>query len=85
MKIATISPGYRGSYFLGNTLHMLKATQHHDTPARPIETTVAINDQNKFSMTRKVTTGTALYGIDKAGDEIRQGYAYANIERKLSG
>lgn len=67
MKIATISHGYGGSRFPGNTLQMLKTTHHHDNPQRLIEAMAAINDQCKRAMERKVAVAV---GGDLRGKTI---------------
>lgn len=87
MTIAIIGCGYDGSYLPADTVMLAKSVPDHDSPARLIEATVAINDQSKFAMTFKVdaATGGDLNSIDKSGDETGQGYTYANIELRLSG
>ena len=47
-------PGYGGSCFPKDTLALMKIGQDHDSPMRLVETTVAINDQRKRAMARKV-------------------------------
>jgi len=47
-------PGYGGSCFPKDTLALMKTAQDHDTPLRLIEATVAVNDQRKRAMGRKV-------------------------------
>ncbi|WP_280116298.1 UDP binding domain-containing protein [Pannonibacter tanglangensis] len=67
MKNATISPGYGGSCFPKDTLALVKTAQDHDSPVRLIETTVAINDQRKRAMARKMVTAV---GGDVRGKTI---------------
>lgn len=47
-------PGYGGSCFPKDTLALAKTGQDYGTPLRLVETTVAINDQRKRAMGRKV-------------------------------
>ncbi|KRB61921.1 UDP-glucose 6-dehydrogenase [Rhizobium sp. Root708] len=47
-------PGYGGSCFPKDTLALVKTAQDYDSPVRLIETTVAINDNRKRAMGRKV-------------------------------
>ncbi|MBB2696921.1 UNVERIFIED_ORG: nucleotide sugar dehydrogenase [Rhizobium esperanzae] len=47
-------PGYGGSCFPKDTLALVKMAQDYDSPMRLIETTVAINDNRKRAMGRKV-------------------------------
>jgi len=47
-------PGYGGSCFPKDTLALMKTAQDHETPLRLIEATVAVNDQRKRAMGRKV-------------------------------
>ncbi|ANL30151.1 UDP-glucose 6-dehydrogenase domain-containing protein (plasmid) [Rhizobium phaseoli] len=47
-------PGYGGSCFPKDTLALVKTAQDYDSPMRLIETTVAINDNRKRAMGRKV-------------------------------
>jgi UDPglucose 6-dehydrogenase len=47
-------PGYGGSCFPKDTLALVKTAQDAASPVRLIETTVAINDQRKRAMARKV-------------------------------
>jgi len=49
-------PGYGGSCFPKDTLALVKTAQDYDTPMRLIETVVAVNDQRKRSMARKIVT-----------------------------
>ncbi|HWU17301.1 MAG TPA: UDP-glucose/GDP-mannose dehydrogenase family protein [Devosia sp.] len=47
-------PGYGGSCFPKDTLALAKTGQDYGTPLRLVETTIAINDQRKRAMGRKV-------------------------------
>lgn len=53
-KFLHAGPGYGGSCFPKDTLALVKTAQDHDSPMRLIETTVAINDQRKRAMARKI-------------------------------
>ncbi|GLK83975.1 UDP-glucose dehydrogenase family protein [Ancylobacter defluvii] len=53
-KFLHAGPGYGGSCFPKDTLALVKIAQDNDSPIRLIETTVAVNDQRKRSMARKV-------------------------------
>lgn len=53
-KFLHAGPGYGGSCFPKDTLALVKTAQDHGSPLRLIETTVAINDQRKRAMARKV-------------------------------
>ncbi len=62
-KFLHAGPGYGGSCFPKDTLALVKTAQDHASPVRLIETTVAINDQRKRAMARKV--------IQAAGGDVR--------------
>jgi UDPglucose 6-dehydrogenase len=62
-KFLHAGPGYGGSCFPKDTLALVKTAQDHDSPVRLIETTVAINDNRKRAMGRKV--------IQAAGGDVR--------------
>jgi UDPglucose 6-dehydrogenase len=47
-------PGFGGSCFPKDTLAIIKAAQDFDRPLRIVETTVAVNEQRKRGMARKV-------------------------------
>ncbi len=47
-------PGYGGSCFPKDTLALLKTAQDHEAPQRIVEAVVAVNDQRKRAMGRKV-------------------------------
>lgn len=53
-KFLNAGPGYGGSCFPKDTLALAKTAQDHDTPVRLIETTIAINDNRKRAMARRV-------------------------------
>ncbi|HTJ58455.1 MAG TPA: UDP-glucose/GDP-mannose dehydrogenase family protein [Devosiaceae bacterium] len=53
-KFLNAGPGFGGSCFPKDTLALAKIGQDFDSPMRLVETTVAINDQRKRAMGRKV-------------------------------
>ena len=53
-KFLHAGPGYGGSCFPKDTMALVKTAQDHDAPIRLIETTVAVNDQRKRAMARKI-------------------------------
>lgn len=53
-KFLNAGPGYGGSCFPKDTLALVKIGQDHESPMRLVEATVAINEQRKRSMGRKV-------------------------------
>jgi len=53
-KFLHAGPGYGGSCFPKDTLALVKTASDADSPLRLIETTVAINDNRKRAMARKV-------------------------------
>jgi UDPglucose 6-dehydrogenase len=53
-KFLHAGPGYGGSCFPKDTLALVKTAQDHDSPIRLIETTVAVNDERKRAMARKI-------------------------------
>jgi UDPglucose 6-dehydrogenase len=53
-KFLHAGPGYGGSCFPKDTLALVKTAQDHDSPLRLIETTVAVNENRKRAMGRKV-------------------------------
>ncbi len=53
-KFLHAGPGYGGSCFPKDTLALMKTAQDHDAPLRLIETTIAVNEQRKRAMGRKV-------------------------------
>jgi UDPglucose 6-dehydrogenase len=66
-KFLHAGPGYGGSCFPKDTLALVKTAQDHDSPVRLIETTVAVNDNRKRAMARKVI---AACGGDVRGKTI---------------
>ncbi|TCR65025.1 UDP-glucose/GDP-mannose dehydrogenase family protein [Bosea sp. BK604] len=55
-KFLHAGPGYGGSCFPKDTLALMKTAQDLAAPLRIVETVVAINDQRKRAMARKVIT-----------------------------
>ena len=49
-------PGYGGSCFPKDTLALVKTGQDYEAPLRIVETVVAVNDQRKRAMARKIIT-----------------------------
>ncbi len=49
-------PGYGGSCFPKDALALIKTAQDYGSPLRIVETTVAVNDQRKRAMARKVVS-----------------------------
>jgi UDPglucose 6-dehydrogenase len=66
-KFLHAGPGYGGSCFPKDTLALVKTAQDSGTPIRLIETTVAVNDQRKRLMARKIV---AACGGDVRGKTI---------------
>ena len=66
-KFLHAGPGYGGSCFPKDTLALVKIGHDHESPMRLVETTVAINDQRKRAMSRKVI---AACGGDVRGKTI---------------
>ena len=62
-KFLQAGPGYGGSCFPKDTLALAKTAQDFDSPLRLIETLVAINDNRKRQMARKI--------IHAAGGDVR--------------
>ena len=62
-KFLHAGPGYGGSCFPKDTLALLKTSQDYDAPQRIIEAVVAVNDNRKRAMGRKV--------IAAMGGEVR--------------
>jgi len=54
LKFLHAGPGYGGSCFPKDTLALIKTGQDHEAPLRIVETVVAVNDQRKRAMARKV-------------------------------
>ena len=53
-KFLHAGPGYGGSCFPKDTLALVKTAQDYESPLRLIEATVAVNDNRKRAMARKV-------------------------------
>ena len=53
-KFLHAGPGYGGSCFPKDTQALVKTAQDHAAPVRIVETVVAVNDQSKRAMARKV-------------------------------
>ncbi|MBN9074849.1 MAG: UDP-glucose 6-dehydrogenase [Rhizobiales bacterium 65-79] len=66
-KFLNAGPGYGGSCFPKDTMALVKTAQDLDSPVRLIETAVAVNDQRKRAMGRKVI---ALCGGNVRGKSI---------------
>jgi UDPglucose 6-dehydrogenase len=62
-KFLHAGPGYGGSCFPKDTLALLKTSQDHDAPQRIVEAVVAVNDNRKRAMGRKI--------IHAMGDDVR--------------
>lgn len=62
-KFLHAGPGYGGSCFPKDTLALAKTAQDYESPVRLIETTIAVNDNRKRAMGRKV--------IAAAGGDVR--------------
>jgi UDPglucose 6-dehydrogenase len=66
-KFLHAGPGYGGSCFPKDTAALVRTAEHFGAPLRLIETTVAVNDQRKRAMARKVI---AACGGDVRGKRI---------------
>ena len=66
-KFLNAGPGYGGSCFPKDTLALAKTGQDYGVPLRLVETTVAINEQRKRAMGRKVI---AAMGGDVRGKTV---------------
>ncbi|QLH38969.1 MAG: UDP-glucose/GDP-mannose dehydrogenase family protein [Defluviicoccus sp.] len=53
-KFLHAGPGYGGSCFPKDTMALVKTAQDHGAPVRIVETVIAVNDQRKRAMARKV-------------------------------
>ena len=53
-KFLHAGPGYGGSCFPKDTLALIKTAQDHESPMRIVEAVVAVNEQRKRAMARKV-------------------------------
>ena len=66
-KFLNAGPGYGGSCFPKDTLALLKTAQDYEAPQRIVEAVVAVNDNRKRAMGRKVI---AACGGDVRGKRI---------------
>ncbi|SEN65432.1 UDP-glucose dehydrogenase [Sphingomonas gellani] len=66
-KFLHAGPGYGGSCFPKDTLALLKTSQDYDAPQRIVEAVVAVNDNRKRAMGRKII---AAMGGDVRGKTI---------------
>jgi UDPglucose 6-dehydrogenase len=66
-KFLNAGPGYGGSCFPKDTIALAKTAQDFESPMRLVETTIAINDQRKRAMARKII---GLCGGDVRGKRI---------------
>ena len=66
-KFLHAGPGYGGSCFPKDTMALAKAAQDWESPLRLVETTIAINEQRKRTMARRVI---AACGGDVRGKTI---------------
>jgi UDPglucose 6-dehydrogenase len=62
-KFLNAGPGFGGSCFPKDTLALAKTGQDHEAPQRLVETTIAVNEQRKRAMGRKI--------VAACGGEIR--------------
>jgi UDPglucose 6-dehydrogenase len=58
-KFLNAGPGYGGSCLPKDTMALIKIAEDHGVPLRVVEATVAVNDQRKRSMIRKLTATVA--------------------------
>jgi UDPglucose 6-dehydrogenase len=66
-KFLHAGPGYGGSCFPKDTVALVKTAQDYDAPLRLIEATVAVNDNRKRAMARKII---AAMGGDVRGQTV---------------
>jgi UDPglucose 6-dehydrogenase len=66
-KFLHAGPGFGGSCFPKDTLALVKIGQDHESPMRLVETTVAINEQRRRAMARRII---AACGGDVRGKRI---------------
>ncbi|MDO6966733.1 UDP-glucose dehydrogenase family protein [Rhizobium alvei] len=62
-KFLDAGPGYGGSCFPKDTLALVKTAQEFGAGMRLVETTIAINDERKLAMVRKI--------VDAMGGDVR--------------
>lgn len=93
-KFLNAGPGYGGSCFPKDTLAFVKTAQDLGTPLRLVETTVAVNDQRKRAMARKVVAACggsvrgkriAIFGLTfkPNTDDMREAPSIAIIQALL--
>jgi UDPglucose 6-dehydrogenase len=58
-KFLHAGPGYGGSCFPKDAMALIATAQDHDAPVRIVETVVAVNEQRKRAMARKVVAACA--------------------------
>ncbi|HEY1473198.1 MAG TPA: UDP-glucose/GDP-mannose dehydrogenase family protein [Pseudolabrys sp.] len=66
-KFLHAGPGFGGSCFPKDTVALLKTGQDHEAPLRVVEAVVAVNDQRKRAMARKVA---AAFGGELRGKTV---------------
>jgi UDPglucose 6-dehydrogenase len=66
-KFLHAGPGYGGSCFPKDTLALIKTGQDYEAPLRIVETVVAVNEQRKRAMGRKIA---AALGHDVRGKTV---------------
>jgi UDPglucose 6-dehydrogenase len=66
-KFLHAGPGFGGSCFPKDALALIKTGQDHEAPLRILETVVAVNDQRKRAMARKVA---AAFGGNLRGKTV---------------
>ncbi len=64
-KFLHAGPGYGGSCFPKDTLALIKTAQDFDAPVRIVETVVAVNDQRKRAMAKRVVAAAGGSVRDK--------------------
>ena len=95
-KFLHAGPGYGGSCFPKDTLALVKTALDYDSPVRLIETTVAINDNRKRAMGRKVIAACggsvrgktiAILGLTfkPLTDDMRDSPAISIVQALLDG
>ncbi|MBP0573271.1 UDP-glucose/GDP-mannose dehydrogenase family protein, partial [Mycobacterium tuberculosis] len=95
-KFLHAGPGYGGSCFPKDTIALVKTAQDYDSPVRLIETTVAVNDNRKRAMARKVIGAmggdirgktVALLGLafKPMTDDMRDSPAISIIQALIDG
>lgn len=95
-KFLNAGPGYGGSCFPKDTLALAKTGQDHSSPLRLVEATIAVNDQRKRAMGRKVIAACGgnvhgkLIGIlgltfKPNTDDMREAPSIAIIQALIDG